>query len=211
MLSLLQGIQTGLLLCIMLGPIFFALIQAGVERGMRAGLMVGLGIWISDLIFILTVFFGASYLVAVTEWSGFKATFGAIGGIILIGFGVGMMLTKSPPLPAIDEGRSEIGARTYLGLWVKGFLINTINPFTFFFWLSVMSLIMLGDDYSTNSATLFFVGVMLTIIITDALKVALAKFIRRYMTNGHIHTLRLVSGGALVVFGIVLMVKVFLL
>lgn len=211
MLPLLQGIQTGLVLAIMLGPIFFALVQAGVERGMRAGLMVGLGIWISDLIFILTVFFGASYLVAVTEWSGFKATFGAVGGIILIGFGVGMMLTKSQPLPAIKEGRQEIGARTYLGLWIKGFLINTINPFTFFFWLSVMSLIMLGEDYSTDYASLFFIGVMLTIILTDTLKVALAKFIRQYMTDRHIHILRVISGAALVVFGVVLMVKVFLL
>ena len=68
MFPLLQGIQTGLVLCIMLGPIFFALVQAGVERGMRAGLMVGLGIWISDLIFILSIFFGASFIVTVTEW-----------------------------------------------------------------------------------------------------------------------------------------------
>lgn len=211
MFPLLQGIQTGLILAIMLGPIFFALVQAGVERGMRAGLMVGLGIWISDLIFILSVFFGASYLVVVTEWPGFKATFGSIGGIILIGFGVGMMLTKSPPLPAIHEDRPKIGARTYLGLWAKGFLINTINPFTFFFWLSVMSLIMLGENYSTDYASLFFIGVMLTIVLTDTLKVALAKFIRRYMTNRHIHILRVVSGAALVVFGAVLMVKVFLL
>jgi Putative threonine efflux protein len=211
MFPLLQGIQTGLVLCIMLGPIFFALVQAGVERGMRAGLMVGLGIWISDLIFILSIFFGASFIVTVTEWEGFKATFGAIGGLILIGFGIGMMFTKSPPLPTIGEGRQEIGARTYLGLWVKGFLINTVNPFTFFFWLSVMSLILLAEDSSDNYAYLFFIGVMGTIIFTDALKVALAKFIRRYMTNRHIHILRMVSGGALVVFGIVLMVKVFFL
>ena len=211
MFPLLQGIQTGLVLCIMLGPIFFALVQAGVERGMRAGLMVGLGIWISDLIFIFAIFFGASFIVAVTEWEGFKATFGAVGGLILIGFGIGMMVTKSPPLPTIGEGRQEIAARTYLGLWVKGFLINTINPFTFFFWLSVMSLILLAEDSTDNYAYLFFIGVMGTIILTDALKVALAKFIRRYMTNRHIHILRLVSGGALVVFGIVLMVKVFFL
>ncbi len=211
MLPLLQGIQTGLILAIMLGPIFFALVQAGVERGMRAGLMVGFGIWISDLIFILTVFFAASFLIEVIEWSGFKATFGTFGGVILIGFGIGMMMTKSAPLPVVREKRPEIGARTYLGLWVKGFLINTINPFTFFFWLSVMSSIMLGDDYSTNYATLFFVGVMLTIVLTDTLKVVMAKYIRRYMTDHHIHVLRMVSGAALVIFGIVLMVKVFLL
>jgi len=211
MFPLLQGIQTGLVLCIMLGPIFFALVQAGVERGMRAGLMVGLGIWISDLLFILSIFFGASFIVTITEWEGFKATFGAIGGLILIGFGIGMMVTKSPPLPIIEEGRQEIGAGTYLGLWLKGFLINTINPFTFFFWLSVMSLILLAEDSSDDYANLFFIGVMGTIILTDTLKVALAKFIRRYMTNRHIHILRLLSGGALVVFGIVLMVKVFLL
>lgn len=208
---LLQGIQAGLILAIMLGPIFFALVQAGVERGMRAGLMVGLGIWVSDLIFILTVFFAASFLTTVTEWSGFKATFGVVGGIILIGLGIGMMMTKSKPLPAIREDRPEIGARTYLGLWGKGFLINTINPFTFFFWLSVMSLIMLEEDYSTNHASLFFIGIMLTIVLTDTLKVALAKYIRRYMTDHHIHILRMVSGAALVLFGIVLMVKVFLL
>lgn len=211
MFPLLQGIQTGLVLCIMLGPIFFALIQAGVERGMRAGLMVGLGIWISDLLFILAIFFGASYIVAITEWEGFKATFGAVGGLILIGFGIGMMVTKSPQLPTIGEGRQEIGAKTYLGLWIKGFLVNTINPFTFFFWLSVMSLILLEEDSTDSYANLFFIGVMGTIILTDTLKVALAKFIRRYMTNRHIHILRLVSGGALVVFGIAMMVRVFLL
>jgi len=74
-----------------------------------------------------------------------------------------------------------------------------------------MSLILLAEDSSDNYAYLFFIGVMGTIIFTDALKVALAKFIRRYMTNRHIHILRMVSGGALVVFGIVLMVKVFFL
>jgi len=70
---------------------------------------------------------------------------------------------------------------------------------------------MLSDDYSTNAATMFFIGVMVTIILTDTLKVALAKFIRRYMTNRHIHLLRVISGAALVIFGIILMVKVFLL
>lgn len=210
MLAFLQGIQTGLLLCIMLGPIFFALIQTGVETGMRAGMMVGLGVWISDLLFIISVFFGVSLVMELMEWDGFMTSFGIIGGILLIVFGVGTLMTDPPPLPPSREKPAVIKAKTYLGFWVKGFLINTINPFTFFFWLSVMSLVVLGEHENQNYAGIFFLGVMLTIVVTDILKVALAKHIRQYLTDRHLVWIRWLSGGALIVFGIALMVKVLL-
>ena len=57
---LIEGIKVGLILCFLIGPIFFALVQTGVEEGLRAGTAVGLGIWISDLIFILGVYRGIS-------------------------------------------------------------------------------------------------------------------------------------------------------
>jgi len=71
---LLNGLFFGLTLTILLGPIFFALIQTGVERGFRAGVVLGSGIWISDIIFIIAVYLGVSRIVAVTEIEGFEQT-----------------------------------------------------------------------------------------------------------------------------------------
>ena len=76
---LLKGIMLGLLLSILVGPILFALIQAGIERGFRAGAMIGLGIWISDLLFILFAYFGISYLLDILEWDWFELTLGIAG------------------------------------------------------------------------------------------------------------------------------------
>ena len=52
----------------MLGPIFFALIQAGIEQGFRAGAMVGFGVWVSDFLFVASVYWGVSYIMAITAW-----------------------------------------------------------------------------------------------------------------------------------------------
>ena len=54
---ILDGLLLGLTLAILLGPIFVALTQTGIQRGVRAGLSVGTGIWISDILVIVTAYF----------------------------------------------------------------------------------------------------------------------------------------------------------
>ncbi|MEJ6695802.1 MAG: hypothetical protein QNK55_00365, partial [Saprospiraceae bacterium] len=49
----LEGVVFGLILTIMLGPIFVALTQTGIDKGARAGITVGVGVWSSDLLVIL--------------------------------------------------------------------------------------------------------------------------------------------------------------
>ncbi len=193
----------GLLLTIMVGPILFALIQAGIERGFRAGAMIGLGIWISDLIFILSAYFGISYLLNILEWNGFELTLGIAGGFVLIITGILTILSKPPEI-----GKSSGISGSYFALWIKGFLINTVNPFTVFFWATVMTTIVAKDNMNGQNAAFFFGGILGTIIITDSLKVLLAKAIRRWLKPKHILWTRRISGVALVVFGIVLMVRV---
>ena len=193
----------GLLLTIMVGPILFALIQAGIERGFRAGAMIGLGIWVSDLIFILFAYFGISYLLNILEWQGFELTLGIAGGIVLIFTGIITILNKPPEI-----GKSSALSKSYFALWMKGFLINTVNPFTVFFWATVMTTIVAKDELNGEHATFFFSGIMGTIIITDSLKVLLAKAIRQWLKPKHILWTRRISGIALVIFGIALMVRV---
>jgi threonine/homoserine/homoserine lactone efflux protein len=204
------GIKVGLILSFMIGPIFFALVQTSVEEGFRAGAMVALGIWVSDASFVLAVYYGVSYLAEIVKAPSFSLILGIAGSILLACFGLATLLTipkglLTGVLP--DYKRSS----SYLSLFIKGFLINTINPFTVFFWTSLMGTVVIKDGFDGQQALWFFGGVLGTIVTTDLLKVILAKKIRYSLRPVHLLWLRRISGGALIVFGVVLLFRVLLL
>jgi threonine/homoserine/homoserine lactone efflux protein len=206
MYPLLKGFIFGFTLTILVGPIFFSLVQTGLERGLRMGLAMCMGIFTSDLLFILAVYFGVSKVVAVTEIAGFEIWAGITGGVILLLIGILTLLKNTPEMKSVRKNKNT--SASYLLNFTKGFLINTINPFTFFFWISVMTAIVLKEEYSSQSALQFFVGIMSVIIVSDVLKVALAKYISKKLKIHHILWARRFSGFALIIFGIVLMARV---
>lgn len=206
-----DGIKLGLILAILVGPIFFALIQAGVEQGIRAGTMVGLGIWISDLIFIFSAYFGVSYITRLAEGPAFALYLGIAGSITLTFFGLGTLAT-APKIGANPYWtKTTFRSSSYFSLWIKGFLINTINPFTFFFWIGVTTTMAVDGGLDIGEATLFFGAIFGTIVLTDFSKVVLAKRIRQVLQPVHLLWLRRISGGALIVFAVVLLVRVLML
>jgi threonine/homoserine/homoserine lactone efflux protein len=222
---LIKGIFLGLTLSILVGPIIFALLQTAIERGFRAGAMVGFGVWVSDIMYILLAYFGVSYIVTITEYDGFEEILGTVGGLVLIGFGLSTLFTKPPPIPneykpaedIIDEQLPKaldfddddgISRPGYLSLWLKGFLINTLNPFTIFFWTGVTGSMVAGQNFTHQDALIFFGGIFATVMLTDILKIWAAKAVRHLLKPNAILILRRVSGVALALFGVVLMVRV---
>lgn len=201
---LINGIGFGLTLSILVGPIFFALIQSAIERGFRAGAMVGLGVWVSDLSFILLVYYGMSTVRAITSMEGFKWYTGIAGSAILISFGLATIIKTR--IRAIKVDHIDLPASNF-SLWLKGFLLNTVNPFTVFFWLGVISTVVVRDQPNDMDAWLFLGGIFGTVVFTDLLKVAVAKRFRYWLRPGFILWLRYISGSALFIFGIVLLYK----
>ncbi|MFN7118082.1 MAG: LysE family translocator [Saprospiraceae bacterium] len=205
MKSLIEGIQTGLILCFLIGPIFFTLLQTGVERGFRAGAMVGLGIWMSDLTYILVFYSGVSQIDQLIRGDKFSFYIGVLGGIVLISFGAWALFTK--PALASHTDLHLRPSSSYVSLWAKGFFINALNPFAPIFWFTIVSAAILRNASQANYIYLYFTGVIATVAATDLLKVLLAKRIRHWLQPVHILWFRRVSGIALIIFGIVLMVK----
>ncbi|TXB62405.1 LysE family translocator [Phaeodactylibacter luteus] len=202
---ILEGVKVGMILCFLIGPIFFAIVQAGVEEGFRAGAMLGLGIWVSDFLFILSVYLGLAYISQVVSGPNFTLYLGIGGSITLAAFGAGALLT-APRTGALPEwSRQTLRTSSYHSLWLKGFLINTVNPFTFFFWIGVASSMVVEEGLAPLDARFFFGGVLGTIIVTDVLKIVLAKRIRQWLRPVHLLWLRRISGGALILFAIVLL------
>jgi len=124
-----EGLLFGLFLSVSLGPIFIALTQTAVEKGGKAGMTVGLGVWISDFIILFVTFIFIKTLSATIESESFKFWMGMAGGIVMIFYGLISMFKRVE----LDLNQRKHEYKDYIGFWLKGFMVNTINPFTFLF------------------------------------------------------------------------------
>lgn len=197
-----EGLLFGLTLSILLGPIFIAITQSSIEKGYKAGLAVGIGIWVSDLLFIVLTYEFIHRISHIVNGEFFQLSMGIVGGIVLISFGLYTIFSKVKEI-----ARSEItGARNYLQFFTKGFLVNTVNPFTFIFWISVISTYVLARDISGWQSFQFLSSILVVIIVTDSIKIFLAQLLRQYLQGVHLLWINRIAGAALAVFGILLIV-----
>jgi len=96
-------------------------------------------------------------------------------------------------------------------LWLEGFLINTINPFSVIFGTGIITTRSVETNLFSTSSYLFFGSILGTIIFTDTFKIFLAEKIRSRLQPSHILKMRKISGLALFIFGIAMMVRVTLI
>ncbi len=200
----LEGVKVGLILCFLLGPIFFTLVQTSVEQGFRAGALVGIGIWVGDILYISAIYQGLAQIKVITQLNNFTLYMGLGGGLILLLFGIGTLL-RMPKMKTFHAKPSRTSS--VFSLFSKGFLINAINPFTVFFWLGITTAVAVKGEMNPNHAFWYFSGIVCTIISTDLGKIVLAKQIRRWMKPKHLIWIRKITGFALIAFGVVLLVR----
>ncbi|MEM9991023.1 MAG: LysE family transporter [Bacteroidota bacterium] len=203
---LLKGILLGLSLSILVGPLLITIVQTSLEQGRVAGLSIGAGIWMSDILFILMVYFSIASIQQLTVLRSFELTMGIVGGLVLTIFGIVTLLPKATIL-SVDKPDAIRQEATWR-LLLKGFLINTLNPFTFFFWISVTSTIVVDGSLSASNAFLFYGGLIGTIMLADSLKAIFADKLRTKLTLANILLMRKIASAILIFFGLLLIFRV---
>jgi len=98
----------------------------------------------------------------------------------------------------------------YLMLFIKGFFLNFINVGVLVFWLGVIIIAGPGFDNDPNRFLAFFGTMIGAYLVTDILKILLAKQLKKRLTSDIIIRIKKVLGLVLIVCGIVLIVKGFL-
>jgi threonine/homoserine/homoserine lactone efflux protein len=53
-----NGLKLGIVLTFLVGPVFFTIIQTSVERGFWSGVVVSLGVSVSDILYVAICYFG---------------------------------------------------------------------------------------------------------------------------------------------------------
>jgi threonine/homoserine/homoserine lactone efflux protein len=198
-----EGIFIGLTMAVMLGPALFALLQTSISRGTRPGVILALGIALSDLTVLVMSYLGAAQLLTDGKRS---LTVGLIGGSILIIFGIVTFTRKvqiADPSNLLEAKRVP-GPITYL---FKGFFLNFANPFVWFLWFTIMMGVSGTYGSKLSSISALFGGTVLTIFCTDVLKVMIAGRIKHYLTPKILNFVNYAVGILLVIFGIVLIIR----
>ncbi|MEQ1746071.1 MAG: LysE family transporter [Saprospiraceae bacterium] len=220
-----QGILLGLSLSFMIGPLLFAIMQASLDRGFRAGIALAAGIWASDVLYLYLIYRWVDALAALAALPNFSFWAGLCGSSVLLVFGVSTLLARKVPVSdehntAADrvldviDGPEPTGAEHnwtrwgYPGYTLRGFLLNTINPFTVFFWLGLASAFVVSNKLSPRESVSFFGGMLLSLVATDVLKAYAAKRLRSFLNPRHVLLLQKGIGVALLISGVVLFVRV---
>ncbi|MBK7651998.1 MAG: LysE family transporter [Flammeovirgaceae bacterium] len=66
---IINGLKLGIVLIFLVGPVFFTIIQTSVERGFWSGVVVSLGVSVSDILYVTICYFGLVQFINKPEFS----------------------------------------------------------------------------------------------------------------------------------------------
>ncbi len=200
--AVLDGMALGGVLALMIGPVFFMIINTSLKKGFTPAIYMALGVMLSDAMFITFAFFGSTYI---RNFNLHNVLVGLIAGGILIVFGLVNLLKK----PTVSAEALELpdDSKTFFIDTVKGFMMNTLNPFAFIFWMGVAGTMSVKESFSHFHLMVFFSVTLITIFSTDLLKAYLASRLKRIITPNFLLWMNRSTGIVLILYGIRTVIK----
>lgn len=181
-----SGVGLGLLLAILIGPVFFMLIQTSIDYGFKSAIIFSLGVLNADILYILLSYFGLSAFITDN-----MQLFRIMGGGIFIVFGL-VSIFNSGKLPA-TKSLLVAERSSAVKVYVKGFVINALSPFVPLFWIAAVGSVS-SNYYGSMEIMIFFIVVLVTVFITDIVKAKTAHKLSSYLTYRFIRIVKITAG-----------------
>jgi threonine/homoserine/homoserine lactone efflux protein len=197
--AMLKGITLGLLLSISVGPVLFSIIKQSLNNGHKGGMAFVIGVSASDITMVLI---SNVFTQLFTTLSTHKKEIGLAGSAFLITLGVYFLFFKK--VSVNEEGKQVIikfRNRDYIRIAASGYLMNTLNPAVFLFWITASTTIL---EHTLEEKLLIFIICLGMVLSADIAKVMLAGRIRSRLTPHNIHIINRVNGLILIGFGLAL-------
>ena len=205
--ALLSGILLGLWLSISVGPVIFAIIKQSLNNGHKGGFAFVAGVSASDISFVLV----CNLLTQLFhEAINHKTLIGILGSAFLISLGIYTIFFKKVEIKQESTDLKRFRKRDMATVFISGFLMNTLNPGAFLFWLAATAQIndkATLQDHPLRYLITVFTTCLLIVLASDIAKVLLAGKIRTKLTPHNIHIVNRISGIILIGFGLVLIWK----
>jgi len=203
-----KGVVTGFILSIMIGPVFFVLLETSIRKGIRAAIAFDIGVIINDILYIAIAFFFYNQVESLSSGHD-NSMLRLIGGVLFIFYGLYNFFKEVKDFNLEDDNLDVKNSRGYLLLALKGFLLNLANPLVVFYWFSVMTLGAkdAAEGGSGNSMLIFISAILITFFSIDLLKIFGAKSLRPMVTHRLLKGLNRLIGIVFFGFGAVLIAQ----
>ena len=196
-----KGLLLGLILSISLGPVIFAILKQSITNGRKAGYLFVAGVSTSDIGLLLIANIFTSIFLLVLDHKAFIAMAGA--GFLLL-LGLYTLFFKKIKIEYDEKGEEKVfRKRDYLGIYISGFLMNTLNPSVFIFWFAWTAAIGASAAETNNPVQykfLVFATCLVFLLLSDLIKVALASRLRPSLTEKNLIWINRISAIIILVF-----------
>ncbi len=195
-----NGLFTGLILQLAIGPVFFYIINLALQRTIWDGFAGVLGVTIVDYIYITLAVLGIGKLL---EKEKFKKIFATVSSIVLIIFGVILILgaMKNGDISTVETTTNLISAFSSV------FLITISSPMTIVFFTSLFTTKALEYNYTKKELYIFGIATGLATFIFMGTSVLLFSLLKGSIPIIVIQILNIVIGGLIVGYGTVRLIK----
>ena len=204
--AIVNGITLGLVLMISVGPVIFSIIKQSLNNGREGGFSFIAGVWLSDILLIIV---SNAFSELVTYMMEYRKILGILGSLFLLLMGVFYVFFKKIKLQNPEGGILKFTRTDILKIFSSGFLLNTLNPNVFLFWLGTATAF--ASEYSFNERIMIFSICLIINVTADIVKVLMAGKLRTRLTLHNITLINKISGSILIGFGIALLVGTMLI
>lgn len=192
-----NGLLTGLILQIAIGPVFFYLINLTLQRTIWDGLVGAVAVTIVDYLYIFLAIFGIGKLI---EKEKVKNVLSIIGPIVLMIFGAIMI---KDIFNKMTLGNTTIASKDLISSFMSVFMLTILNPMTIFFWTGIFATKTLEYNYNKNELLLFGLSTGLATLLFMSFSVTTMFLIKEIITIPLVvvQILNFVVGCLLILYG----------
>ncbi len=189
------GFLTGMVMSMMLGTVFFALVQNSIDYGFRTGVFISIGVIASDVILITLSWFNTELI---PKGGTTDLVVRIYGALFLLLYGLSNLLKKEKAAYPKTENKQLL---KYMSM---GFLLNILNPGNYIGWLAITTQLKTVARYEVPKAALYFAGALGAIFLMECLIAWSASFLKPYITEQFLRLVNRLIGVLFIAFGIAL-------
>lgn len=197
-----NGLTTGLILQIAIGPVFFFIINLTLQRTLLDGFAAVAAVTIVDYLYIILAIIGVGKLL---ENKKMKKILALVSSAVLIIFGI--LMLKSLFLTSNIANESIGDSNNFISSFMSAFFLTISSPLTIIFWTGLFTAKSIENNYSRNELFLFGLAAGLATVLFLGTAIVLISLLKTTIPISVVKILNFTVGIVLIIYGLGRLIK----